>query len=388
MWCFGLDWDTVTFKGQRLGHFWKRLRREHFLRAKRRLLVVVEGPQSALWDVRFGQYASHFAKSDYAVDSIARTTAFPIRRFGSALQRGVDRCIFGPVYRSIVRRQESRILELANSADLVYLLGVPSPALHRQLCDRPALKMIMDVVDSLWLPYHRQFGWEQFSRMASTADAVTCKSEGIADHVRNVNNNTFIVPDSPQLSAFDAHRERVNRDPSIISLGWLGSPDSSPTLNLLHGVLEQLATDHPNLMLTILGGDPARVTKYEKMKCRLIPRYNRDQMVQELLAIDVGLYPQFDDEDAQTRGASKARLYMSAGAVALCQQIGESAAMIQDGVDGVLAATEEDWLEKLKWLINDRQRISEIGQRGLELVRKDYSLDCCFERLMTAFESV
>ncbi len=359
-----------------------------WMQKKRRLLVVVEGRQNALWDVRVAQYMEHFARSNYEVEIVARTTLSPIDRRGNLFQRAFDRCVFGPTYRKFIHRQEARIVRLAQSADVVYMVGVPSLRLQSSLSSQSSARIVMDVVDALWLPYHQQFGWEQFSKMASAADAVTCKTEAICNFVEKYNSKVFLVPDSPQLAAFDAYREEIRRTSSRVSLGWVGSPDSSPTLNVLHDVLENLAEVHTDLTLTILGGDPKCLTKYEKMESKLVERYDRTRMVRELLSIDIGLYPQPNDEDAIVRGASKARLYMSAGAVAACQHIGENASLIEDRVSGVLAGSESDWFKKLDWLISNRQERLAIGQRGLDLVRRDYSLDACFERLATALESV
>lgn len=313
---------------------------------------------------------------------------FGLDRFGSPLQRGVDRLCVGPLYRGLVRRQERRILKLAEQADVAYLVGVPSANLHERLCELPALKVVMDVVDALWLPYHQQFGWDQFDAMIARADGVTCKSEGIAAYVRTRNSNAFVIPDSPQLPAFDNQRRAVRPDSDRVTLAWVGSPDATPSLNLLHGVLEQLAERFSRLSLTILGADARRLAQFEKLKYRLVEPYDRERMVRELLAADIGLFPLAEDEDSRVRGASKARLYMSAGIAAACQNLGENAALIDDGVNGVLAASDDEWMEKLGRLIDDATLRRSVADRGLELIRREYSPERCFQRLVDAFDTM
>ena len=73
---------------------------------------------------------------------------------------------------------------------------------------------------------------------------------------------------------------------------------------------------------------------------------------------------------------------MSGGAVACCRNLGENRTLIEDGVTGVLAGTQSEWVEKLSLLITDAERRRGIAARGLELVRSEFSVERCFERLL------
>lgn len=84
----------------------------------------------------------------------------------------------------MVSWQEQRIVRAAAQSDFVYMLGIPSWQLHEQLARLPNTRVIMDVVDGLWLPYHRQFGWERLEEMLPIADGVVCENEHIGEHVR------------------------------------------------------------------------------------------------------------------------------------------------------------------------------------------------------------
>lgn len=353
----------------------------------RRILIVVEGPQSALGLVRGSQYNELFqSHPQYNVTYIARTSLHSGQGRPPWYHRLTRRLCFGPLYRALVWFQERRINRRSPEFDIVYVLGVPAPALFENLCRNPNTCVILDVVDGLWLPYHRQFGWQQFEKMLENASAVICKSDYIAEYARQYNPRVFVVPDSPQLDVFDRWRSQVQRESKQIRLGWIGSIDSAGALFSIWEPLEKLFRRHSNLHLRILGGTKQRIPPFENVKFSVLPNYNQEQMVREVLQMDIGLFPLFHVDDSLARGASKPRIYMSGEAVAVCENFGASRDLIEDGVNGVLADTPEEWFEKLDGLIQNPGQRDEIARRGLETIRKDFSKQACFERLVQVFD--
>jgi glycosyltransferase involved in cell wall biosynthesis len=74
-------------------------------------------------------------------------------------------------------------------------------------------------------------------------------------------------------------------------------------------------------------------------------------------------------------------IYMTRGVPPLCQNGGECARIIRDGENGMLAATPEEWAEKLDLLIQSPARRREMGQRALDSVRSEHSLAAVFRQL-------
>ena len=46
--------------------------------------------------------------------------------------------------------------------------------------------------------------------------------------------------------------------------------------------------------------------------------------------------------------------------------------IIQDGLNGFLAATEDKWVEKLGWLLSDPRLREKLGQAGRETILDRY----------------
>ena len=111
-------------------------------------------------------------------------------------------------------------------------------------------------------------------------------------------------------------------------------------------------------------------------------------MAEEILNMDIGLFPLQDIEASKVRGVLKASVYMCGGVPVISSAIGESNDFIQDGYNGFLAENEEEWMQKLERLIVDKQLRETIGKNGLDTVRSTFSLESNFKKLISAFNKI
>jgi glycosyltransferase involved in cell wall biosynthesis len=81
-------------------------------------------------------------------------------------------------------------------------------------------------------------------------------------------------------------------------------------------------------------------------------------------------------------------VYMSGEAVAVAQNLGENRNLIADAVNGMLAGTHQEWVEKLEWLVHHPEERRIIASRGLKTIHERFSRQKCFEQLLSAFENV
>jgi glycosyltransferase involved in cell wall biosynthesis len=117
-----------------------------------------------------------------------------------------------------------------------------------------------------------------------------------------------------------------------------------------------------------------------------LPFYDTQQMIDEILNMDIGLFPLFDVEDSRIRGFLKALVYMSGETAVVASPRGQIPELIQDGINGMLADSSSEWVEKLDLLINDAVLRKRIAAGGLETARRDFSLEKSFEGLLDALK--
>jgi len=104
--------------------------------------------------------------------------------------------------------------------------------------------------------------------------------------------------------------------------------------------------------------------------------------------MDIGLFPLFDVEASRVRGILKATVYMAGEAVVVGSPVGQSAELIQDGVNGLLAASSEEWEKKLDMLITNAPYRRRISQAALQKVRRDFTIARSFEKLVSVLSPI
>jgi glycosyltransferase involved in cell wall biosynthesis len=148
-------------------------------------------------------------------------------------------------------------------------------------------------------------------------------------------------------------------------IGWTGTFSSRPYLDLLRPVFQRLAGER-DFTLRIIGNFDYALDGVDVE----VLRWSAEEEVTQLQGIDIGLYPLPLDDEAWVSGKSglKAIQYMAFGLPCVASNIGNTPRVIQDGENGLLVRTEDEWVEALKRLIDDqalRRRLGEQARRDV-----------------------
>lgn len=292
------------------------------------------------------------------------------------------------VHRIIRIAKQFYIIKIAKEYDVVYLSKSIVYNLISKLRQKAAKPIVIDFGDAVWLP---EFGVKKFNETLAMADAVTTDNEYTAAYVRRINPNCTVIPDFPQVEIFDRHRSEFNKSTnSKIRLGWIGSAGRVNDLLVIWEVLERLFAKYDNLQLRLVGvgSDPQNLPPFQKVKYSYLPSYNQEDMIRESLQMDIGLFPLQDDEAGRVRGILKALVYMAGETAVVCSAVGQNEDFIQDGTNGMLARSPAEWEEKIDILISDSGRRRQIARTGLELVRKKFTIEQSFSKLLTVLQQV
>ena len=191
------------------------------------------------------------------------------------------------------------------------------------------------------------------------------------------------------MELFDQRRTKRDPDPATITLGWIGSPSTLHNLYLIWEPLEKLFARHDNLHLRLVGTGPdfsKFLPPFERVRFSCRSRYGQAEMIEEVLKMDVGLFPLQDVEASRTRGVLKATVYMSGGAAVVCSPIGQCVDLIQEGVNGFLAATPEEWVRKIERLVESTALRQTVARNGLEQVRREFTVEKSFDKLIAVLD--
>ena len=106
---------------------------------------------------------------------------------------------------------------------------------------------------------------------------------------------------------------------------------------------------------------------------KIIP-WSYQTEVQELEDLDIGIMPLYDDEWARGKCGLKLLQYMSMAIPSVSAHVGANADIVEEGKDGFLAQTLDEWTEKLCCLIEDAALRKRMGGEARAKVLEKYSL--------------
>lgn len=347
-----------------------------------RILVLLQaGDAYASGTIRALIYRDHFrrvgAQVSYASIQLPSLVRLKERVPTMALKNGV-----AVIRTGLAAVNGLRVIRKAKNYDVVYMSKVSSHLLVGQLRKHSNARLVLDFGDALW---SKRSGVSKFNQTLALVDAVTTDNEHTAEHVRRFQPSCTVIPDTPQLELFDQYRGQLRRRDSTdrVILGWIGSRSTVFGLFAIWEALERLFEKHDNLHLRIVGAghDRRLLPPFAKVRFSVVPGYKQTEMVKEVMAMDIGLFPLHDVEDSRARGVLKACVYMAGEAAVIASPIGQNNDLIENGVNGLLAKTTGEWVERLERLVLDADLRRRLVVAGLETVRTSFTTEKSFEKL-------
>jgi glycosyltransferase involved in cell wall biosynthesis len=165
-----------------------------------------------------------------------------------------------------------------------------------------------------------------------------------------------------------------------VRLGWIGSHSTVQYLEAHAPVLEALLARHPRLRLLVIGATSTRLTHPQ---VEFAP-WTLDGEIDALARADIGLAPLPDSEWARGKCGLKLLQYQALAIPVVASPVGVHPAMIEDGVDGFLAADDAAWQRAIERLVEEVPLRRELGQHGRAHVEERYSVRAMTPRLLEA----
>lgn len=358
---------------------------------KPRILALLEaGDVFPSGFIRSLIYRGHFARHGYEVEY--RSRLHPgLRRFIELPTRSLAQLVFGPITgvlarleRPLARWRERSIVRAARRYDVVYMSKITSVELVRALRRQTKARLVLDFGDALWLPNRGIPGFDEILR---TVDAVTSDNEQTASYVRKHRADCTVIPDCPQVESFDLKRggPRTSSAGPVV-IGWVGTPGTTYNLFEVWPALERLFARHEGLHLRLLGAHQQGLPPFERVRWSLKSRYSQAEMIEEVLDMDIGIFPLQDVEASHVRGVLKASVYMAGGAAVVASPVGLTPELVKHDETGLLASTSEEWEAAITRLILEPGTRRRLADRGLAVVRSELTVDRAFEKLIRVLD--
>ncbi len=219
--------------------------------------------------------------------------------------------------------------------------------------------------------------------MIRRACAVITGNGSLSRYARQFNHNVTLIPTVIDLNRY-APKSAYGTSDGRIVVGWIGTYSTSSYLRSFEQVFTNIAA-RCNIVLRCVG-EGQRFTM-RGVEVESID-WSQDTEADVVRSFDIGIMPLTDDEFARGKSGYKLIQYMACGVPALGTALGANKEIIQDGVNGLLAASMEEFEAKLETLINDETVRERLGRNGRRTVEERYSLQAQQETFHNVLMSV
>jgi len=180
------------------------------------------------------------------------------------------------------------------------------------------------------------------------------------------------------------HPIKSKKEDKVV-IGWTGSAFTTKYLYEIKDALRDLF-QRQSLVLRLIGARKDFVI--DGVNCE-IKDWKPDTELKWLASFDIGIMPLTDDMWTKGKASYKLLQYMSMGIPVVISPgglVGFDNKIIKDGVNGFLANSKEEWIEKLSLLIKNKELRQKIGQNARITIEEHYSLKKVSEDLIKIFE--
>jgi len=253
------------------------------------------------------------------------------------------------------------------------------PALLERFAQKLNPNMLLEFDDAIYLTFLHK---KKIPRLIRMSKHVIVGNDFLRDYVLQFNPNVTVIP---TVVDTDRNKPKNHYHPhGKLNIGWVGLAYNFSYVQELAGTLQKLRREFGEFVFTVISSQGFAIDGVEA----IFKRWSYDNEVKEIRSLDIGIMPLADDEWAKGKCGLKVLQYMACGVPVVASPVGVNNEIIKDGKNGFLAATDEEWLEKLWLLAQDESLRSRLGQKGRETVEKHYSLRIWGPRVARLYKSL
>jgi len=256
---------------------------------------------------------------------------------------------------------------------------------------RKCKNIILDFDDSIWLNDvslgNSNLKWLKnplkTDKIISLSKCIFAGNSYLATYALKFNYNIKIIPTTIDT---DYHTSKIwEKEKKGVCIGWTGTATTLKHLETAIPVLNRIKQKFKESVYfkVIVNFE----YQNELLEISSTP-WKKETEIQDLCEIDIGIMPLPDDEWSKGKCGFKGLQYMALEIPTIMSPVGVNSEIISDGVNGFLAATEEEWVEKISALIESRELREKLGKAGRQTVVEKYSVEAWKERYLSYFNEI
>jgi len=262
-----------------------------------------------------------------------------------------------------------------------------------QQVKKMGVPMVFDFDDSIWLQdvsdANRLLGWlknpAKTAKIISLCHTTIAGNQYLQDYASPHNPNTLIIPTTIDTAHY-VKKPRLNgSDNGVVTIGWSGSITTLKHFKTSIDVLKTLKQKYNNRICFRVIGDGG----YTHQELGITGQWwKADTELEDLSTFDIGIMPLPDDLWSRGKCGLKGLQYMALEIPTVMSPVGVNSDIIQDGQNGFLASSHDQWVEKISMLVESSELREKLGSAGRQTVTDHYSVEANKQKWLSVFQNV
>ncbi len=285
-------------------------------------------------------------------------------------------------------------LKQANNFDIIFVqreaFMTGSTFFEKRFAGSKA-KLVYDFDDSIWImdtsDANKKWEWMKSTKktgeIISVSDMVFAGNKYLLDYAQKFNNNVKIIHTTIDTVIFQ--RGQAYKNNEKICIGWSGSITTIKHFQEASNILKKIKQKYGDKVYFKVMGDDTYENK--ELNIKGIPWTSATE-IDIISSFDIGIMPLPDDQWVKGKCGLKGLSYMALEVPTIMSAVGVNPEIISDGENGFLAATEEEWINKISLLIESFDLRKKLGANGRKTVVDRYSIDSQKNNYLNSFNEL
>jgi glycosyltransferase involved in cell wall biosynthesis len=262
------------------------------------------------------------------------------------------------------------------------------PSFFEYILSKLGVKYIVDYDDAIFHNYNlhpniwvRKLLGDKIASVMKNSACVLAGNNYLAEYAKKAGAKRIDI--LPTVIDGSRYVQKTITSGHKIVIGWIGSPSTFKYLKSLRSVFEKLGKQH-NIEIQIVGANKnLGLSTIEKQL-----EWSEATEVASILKFDIGIMPLEDSPWAKGKCSYKLIQYMACGIPVICSPVGMNIEVVNAGVNGYLASSEEEWESAFEKLIESASLRAEMGQAGYTLAKENYTLQVQVPKIVSIIKEL
>ena len=279
-------------------------------------------------------------------------------------------------------------------ADIIFIhreiIPTGSTVFERILSKNFNKNLVFDFDDAIWnldtSDGNKGLEWLKnpikVEKIIELSSAIITGNSYLSKYVGQFNSAVTIIPTTIDTSY---HIPILKISGKPICIGWTGSKTTVKHFDMIIPILTKMKNKYGSQVYFKLIGDSG----YTNNELEILgAKWCLESEIEDLQEIDIGIMPLPDDEWSKGKCGFKGLQYMALEIPTIMSPVGVNTEIVNHGINGFLANSDNEWIECLSALIEDKELRTRIGKEGRKTVINRFSVESQKENYLSIFNNL